>query len=242
LLVLLSALRSADEILFHRWDLYGLIENEVRKKTFYSIYVWDKQVAAAFGRPPLMRYRDVDVLQPVLIDDEYMTDEKLGPQPPGIEPAIAGFVWAARLYVVLEAVLDTPPSSDTALSPFRARASAILSGFRRSNDLVEQEAFLDELMRELPSYWKPTLETSKSEDVLRIVQAHRIYCLEQFIRMLINRHRFSEYVRERTSREETAEQVTEGEREAMLACQGCALRIVEVHMTMASKGLMVYCS
>jgi hypothetical protein len=36
--------------------------------------------------------------------------------------------------------------------------------------------------------------------------------------------------------------VTEGEREAMMGCQGCALRLVEVHMTMASKGLMVYCS
>jgi len=224
------------------WDLYGLIENEVRKKTFYCIYSWDKQVAAAFGRPPVLRYRDVDVLQPVLIDDEYMTDEKLGPQPPGVEPRVAGFVWAARLYVVLEAVLDTPPSGDTVLSPFRARASSILSGFRRSNDLVEQEAFLDELMRELPSYWKPTLETSQSEDVLRIVHSHRIYCLEQFIRMLINRHRFSEYVRERTSRDEPASEqvVTEGERSAMMASHNCALRIVEVHLTMASKGLMVY--
>ncbi|KZS87357.1 hypothetical protein SISNIDRAFT_460970 [Sistotremastrum niveocremeum HHB9708] len=235
--------RSADA-----YDLFDPIEDEVRKRTFFCVYMWDKQAGAAFGRPPMIRLRDVDAAEPAIVDDEFITSERLGPQPLGVESRMSAFVYTVRLFIVLEAVLDAPPSSNTMATPFRSHASNVLSGFRRHNDLREEEALLDEICLDLPAYWKPTPETGASEDVIRITQSQRIHCLEQFIRMLIYRHRFSELVTRRTLAANSEngngngveQSQSEAERDAMMASHACAVRIVAAHMHTASSQLMTY--
>ncbi len=44
--------------------------------------MWDKQAGASFGRPPMIRLRDADVREPALIDDEFITTDRLGLNPP----------------------------------------------------------------------------------------------------------------------------------------------------------------
>ncbi len=102
--------------------------------------------------------------------------------------------------VVLEAVLDVPPArqSDESNS-FLFRAANVLSGARRFKEMREEEALLDDIHRNIPAYWAHSPETLNSEDTIRLTQAERLHCAEQFVRLLIYRHRFSEMVAERTS-------------------------------------------
>lgn len=85
------------------------IERETRKRTFWGIYLWDKQAAAMFGRPCLIRARDCDVGEPASVDDEFITNEGIGTQPHGIPSRMGSFIATVRYYIVLESVLDLPP-------------------------------------------------------------------------------------------------------------------------------------
>ncbi|KDR79374.1 hypothetical protein GALMADRAFT_243404 [Galerina marginata CBS 339.88] len=227
--------RSADT-----YDLFDAIEDEVRKRTFWCVYIWDKQLSAHFGRPSLLRLRDCDVQEPSPVDDEFITREAVGTPPPGTECRLSAFIVTLRIMVVLEAVLDVPPvrqSEDS--SSFLLRATNVLSGVRRFKEMREEEALLDDIHRKVPTYWSHSPETVNSEDTIRLTQAERLNCAEQFVRLLIYRHRFSELVAERTSGPVEEEQ-TEAEQEALIAAHNSALQIVGAHVHIAKKGLMTY--
>ena len=142
------------------------------------MYAWDKQASAYFGRPPVIRLRDCDVPEPELVDDDFITKDNVGLQPPGVTPLMSAFVACNRLYVIVEAVLDVHPVAQftNPSMNFLARASSALSGFRQSRDLKEAEAVLDEWCQVLPQYWAVTPDTMSSRDVVRITQAERLHC------------------------------------------------------------------
>lgn len=87
------------------YDIFNPIEREVRKRTFWSIYCWDKASGACFGRPAMVHLRDCDVSEPLVLDDEYIMADGLGVQPEGSQSRICAFVAAIRLHVVLEGVV-----------------------------------------------------------------------------------------------------------------------------------------
>ena len=230
--------RSADT-----YDLFDPIEDEVRKRTFWCVYLWDKQLSAHFGRPPMIRLRDCDIGEPAIVDDEFVTRDCMLPQPTGTESRMSAFVAAIRIMVVMESVLDIPPprhrTGDS--SPFLLRAAAMLSGHMRPKDLREEESLLDKIHHSIPPYWAHTSETLASDDVIRVTQAVRLHCAEQYVRMLIHRHRFSNFVAERVYSGSAEEEPCEIEREAMAAAHAYALQIISSYMQVAAKGLMTYC-
>jgi hypothetical protein len=230
--------RSADT-----YDLFNPIEDEIRKRTFWCVYLWDKQLSAHFGRPPMIRLRDTDIGEPAVVDDEFITHDGVLSQPAGTESRMSAFIASVRLMVVMESVLDIPPprnrTSDS--SPFLLRAASVLPGHMRPKDLREEEALLDEIRRSIPPHWAHTSETLASDDVIRVTQAVRLHCAEQFVRMLIHRHRFSNFVAERAYNTSMEEELGDVEREEMTAAQSCALQIISSHMQVAGKGLMTYC-
>ncbi|KAH7909463.1 fungal-specific transcription factor domain-containing protein [Hygrophoropsis aurantiaca] len=229
--------RSADT-----YDLFDPIEDEVRKRTFWCVYLWDKQLSAHFGRPPMIRLRDCDIGEPTIVDDEFITHDGMVTQPAGTESRMSAFVSALRIMVVMESVLDIPAprhrSGDS--SAFLLRAAGVLSGHVRPKDLREEEGLLDEIRRSIPPYWAHSSETLAGDDVIRVTQAVRLHCAEQFVRMLIHRHRFSNFVAERVYNGSVDEELDDIEREAMAAAQSCALQIISSHMQVAAKGLMTY--
>jgi len=175
------------------------------------------------------------------VDDEYITHEVLGQQPPDSESRMTAFVNLVRIFVVLESILDVPPSRNFGDgSPFLTRATTILTGFRRHKELREEEALLDEVCRAIPSHWSHSPETMASDDVIRVTQAERLHCAEQFVRMLIQRHRFSEIVAEKTYNLISIEEQGDAECEAMRVAHSCALQLVSSHLHIATKGLMTY--
>ncbi|KAG8886071.1 hypothetical protein FRB97_007947 [Tulasnella sp. 331] len=209
-----------------QYDHFNCIQIEVRKRTFWSVYAWDKQASAYFGRPPAIRLRDCDVPEPEEVEDEYITKDSVGIQPPGTTPLIAAFIACNRLYVICEAILDVHPVAQFSMMPnsFLARASSSLSGFRQSKDLKEAEAVLDEWCQLLPQYWAVTPETMASRDVVRITQAERLHCMEHFVRMLIYRYRFSVHVANLGPSNE------QGKDAAMRMSQRSALQIIAKHL------------
>jgi hypothetical protein len=218
----------------------------VRKRTFWCVYLWDKQLSAHFGRPPMLRLRDCDVGEPAPVDDEYITREGVGTPvlPPGTACRMAAFVVALRILIVLESVLDVPPAREPAAAgPFLLRASALLGGARRVRELRDEEALLDEVHRGVPPFFAHSAETLASDDTIRLTQAVRLHCAEQFVRLLIYRHRFSELVAERTAAADPAMRPpqSEIERDAMVKAHFSALQIVSAHLLVAKKGLMTYC-
>ena len=223
------------------YDIFDPIEDEIRRRTFWCVYVWDKQASAHFGRPPMIRLRDCDVGEPAAVDDEFITHEGIGPQPQDTPSRMGAFVCVLRLFVVLESVLDTPPpKSFGAGDAFLSRATSILVGFRRHKGLREEEGLLEEACASVPVHWRRTPETAASTDVIRVTHAERIACLAAFVRMLIMRHRFSEMVAERAEVGEMEQ--GEGECQAMRVAHACALQIVSAHLQIATKGLMTYCA
>ncbi|KAJ6453418.1 fungal-specific transcription factor domain-containing protein [Mycena vitilis] len=83
--------RSADT-----YDLFDPVEDAVRAHTFWCVYIWDKQLSAHFGRPPMLRLRDCDVGEPRAVDDEWITREGVGVPvlPAGTACRMAAFVGA----------------------------------------------------------------------------------------------------------------------------------------------------
>ena len=125
-----------------------------------------------------------------------------------------------------------------------SRAAAVLTGagYRRGKlELREEEALLDEVLKSIPPYWAHSVETMASGDVIRVTQAARLHCAEQFVRMLIHRHRFSEMVAERMHNHVPDSEQSEAEIEAMRAAHSCSLQIISSHLHIAAKGLMTYC-
>ncbi|KAN0128261.1 Fungal specific transcription factor domain containing protein [Lactarius tabidus] len=221
------------------YDIFDAIEEEVRKRTFWCVYMWDKQAGAHFGRPPLVRLRDCDVSEPAAVDDEFITPDSVGPQPTETPSRMGAFICVLRLLVVLESVLDTPPPKDFGdTSPFLRRAAATLSGFCRHKGLREEEILLDEVCSAVPTYWRHSPDTLASEDVIRVIHAERVYCLSLFIRMLIMRHRFSDLVAERAAVGEQDQ--SEQERDAMTVAHSAALQLISTQLKIAQKGLMTY--
>lgn len=221
------------------YDIFDAIEEEVRKRTFWCVYMWDKQSGAHFGRPPLVRLRDCDVSEPAAVDDEFITRDSVGPQPTETPSRMGAFLCVLRLLVVLESVLDTPPPKDFGdTSPFLRRATSTLAGFRRHKGLREEEMLLDEVCSAVPAYWRHSPDTLASEDVIRVTHAERVHCLSLFIRMLIMRHRFSDLVAERAAIGE--QEQNEQERDAMTVAHSSALQLISTQLQIAQKGLMTY--
>ncbi|KAG6844764.1 hypothetical protein H0H87_003987 [Tephrocybe sp. NHM501043] len=228
--------RCADD-----YDVFDPIEDEVRKRTFWCVYIWDKQLSAHFGRPPLMRLRDCDVSEPAGVDDEFITRDGVGAPPLGAECRLSAFICSLRIMVVLESVLDVPPARSFGdSSSFLQRATHVLSGSRRFRDMRDEELLLDDIHRNIPSHWAHTPETLASDDIIRLTQAERLHCAEHFVRLLIYRHRFSELMAERTNGG-SDEPPGEQEKAALIAAQNSALQIITTHLQVAKKGLMTYC-
>ena len=84
--------------------------------------------------------------------------------------------------------------------------------------------------------------------MIRVTQAVPLHCTEQFVRLLIYRHRISQLVAARAQQSQNpgvykpnAADTAAREREAMVAAHRCALQLVAVYLHVATRGLMTYC-
>jgi hypothetical protein len=167
-----------------------------------------------FGRPSVIHLRDCDVPEPLQIDDEYLTKEKILEQPAGHQTRLSAFVAVIRLHVVLEVrvpaetdrysflttfssqgVIDSCVAPSTfESSSFLSKAASTISRRCQAGTLAEGEELLEEWVSILPKHWHYDVECVESKDPIRITQAERLHCLEHLVRMIVYRHRFSSFV------------------------------------------------
>ena len=188
----------------------------------------------------MIRMRDCDVGEPVAVDDEFITHEGIGEQPAGTPSRIEVFMAVVKVFVVLESLLNRMALNPVGrASPLFVRAADMASGGPHSQELVEEESLLNEICQSISPHWMYSAETMSSGDVIRVTQAERFHCVEQFVRMLIHRHRFQELLAERWYT--GSEEQSEAEVKAIIEAHACTLRIVTAHIHIATKGLMTYC-
>ena len=163
------------------YDHFNVVEKETRKRTFWSIYSWDKQSAALFGRPPIVHLRDCDVTEPLIVDDEDLSADGVKERGNANNSRMCAFVAAIRLHVVLEGVIDAATQPSTfPTSPFLVQAANVIAKRAPgSESLQQEEALLEEWKRLLPKYWQYDTETTNSRDPIRITQAERLHCVSR---------------------------------------------------------------
>ncbi|KIO34342.1 hypothetical protein M407DRAFT_3474 [Tulasnella calospora MUT 4182] len=102
-------LRFAQDIGAHREKVYGPehpFENQLWKRTFWSLVALDRITSAGLGRPIAAFDEDIDAELPLEVDDEYYDDEKKEwKQPADKDPVF--FVQAAILRVTFHYVQIT---------------------------------------------------------------------------------------------------------------------------------------
>ncbi|KAK4700113.1 hypothetical protein P7C70_g6140, partial [Phenoliferia sp. Uapishka_3] len=225
--------------LHHPNPLFSSIELEVRKRLFWAIYCMSVKACTTFGRPPMIRLVDVDVPEPVAVDDAYLTAESIGQQPVDKPSIQAGFVAAIRLHMLLERVLEVINSVNH--NPLDTSFRALVLDSSQPVATFPSDLLINTFARDLPGDWTFTPAAINDSDTVRFFQRTRAYALQQFVRLLIARHRLLFDVEQSTSHTDGSgptAQVIIGEAESLTLQQitQAALGIVGCYATIKARG------
>lgn len=81
-----NAVRVAQDLgLYSEMGPWPMVEGEMRRRTWWTIYILDRSLALDLGRPMLIDDADCDVALPARVDDAYIHDGGMS-VPPGAEP------------------------------------------------------------------------------------------------------------------------------------------------------------
>ncbi|CAI6098644.1 unnamed protein product [Clonostachys chloroleuca] len=101
---------------------WPIIEGEMRRRTWWAIYVLDRTLASELGRPKLIDDDDNDVPLPAGVDDQYIRpDGTLVPN--GVQPlthSLLAVIHVVRSYAPLMKALRAPVVSQQRLAVFEA--------------------------------------------------------------------------------------------------------------------------
>ncbi|TPX08863.1 uncharacterized protein E0L32_009681 [Thyridium curvatum] len=127
-----TAVRVAQELLLYTEDgIWPFVEGEMRRRTWWAIYIMDRNLASELGRPTLIDDGDCDVQLPLGFDDQYLQDA--GPHvPPGAEPlmhSLLAMIHVSRCLDPLMKVLEAPAIVSTRLATFELYFSSCLRTF-----------------------------------------------------------------------------------------------------------------
>lgn len=80
---------------------FNHIEREIRKRIFWTCWKMDTYVGALLGLPKGIAIEDIDQDQPAEVDDQYITEEKIEPQPEGELSSMVAMNAHTRLLFVM---------------------------------------------------------------------------------------------------------------------------------------------
>ncbi|CAH0001955.1 unnamed protein product [Clonostachys byssicola] len=118
-----NAVRVAQDLgLYFDAGPWPIIEGEMRRRTWWAIYVLDRTLASELGRPKLIDDDDNDVPLPAGVDDQYIRpDGTLVPN--GVQPlthSLLAVIHVVRSYAPLMKALRPPVVSQQRLAVFEA--------------------------------------------------------------------------------------------------------------------------
>ncbi|OAX39998.1 hypothetical protein K503DRAFT_715433 [Rhizopogon vinicolor AM-OR11-026] len=153
-------LRKAQDVGAHRKKIYGAkpsVEEELWKRAFWVLVLYDRIGSAALGRPCCSGEEDFDVDLPLEVDDEYWEPEdpdKAFQQPPGKPSKIAAFNSYLKLTKISAYALRTIYALD--------RSKLLVSAARpRWQEVLNHlSAAMSEWVESVPPHlqWSPHME------------------------------------------------------------------------------------
>ncbi|KAJ6181023.1 hypothetical protein N7519_011484 [Penicillium mononematosum] len=150
------------------------LEDETRKKVFWSQYVLDRFCSALTGLPVLLREEDIETEYPVDVDDENVTETGFLPTLPGestrISSAIALFGAARILNKALDDLFPSKSGYDVCVSKMRSVAGQ-----------------LDEWLNTLPPHLRLEFSQDKPSTNVTSSRSPLLSLVYYFIRSLIHR-------------------------------------------------------
>ena len=144
-------LRSAIRMGLHRVvsHPFNPVEQETRKRIFWCIRKLDRYVSALLGLPQLLNDDDIDQEDPMEVDDEFITTDKISPMPVGRPSLMAGFNAHTRIVSILTKTVKY-------IYPIKGvRASKNHSYVVSHAKIREIEQDLQAWMESLPTAFKP---------------------------------------------------------------------------------------
>lgn len=130
---------------------WPVIEGEMRRRTWWAIYILDRSLALELGRPTLIEDSDCDVSLPAGVDDAYIHDGGMT-VPQGAEPltnSLLALINVVRSYGALQKALSTPVIAPTRLSTFDQHFASCLRIFPSACDPASQVPLTPHLLNPL---------------------------------------------------------------------------------------------
>lgn len=187
---------AMDMGLHRRKDEYNFtaVELEEQKRTLWALYCQTVQASCTYGRPSMLRLQDIELEEPAAVDDVYISvDKGIGTQPADRPSVMAGFVAGVRLHMILERTIrrvnHVDREHDDANPSFIDLVSSVSPRTFRVPDELE---LLPHVTDGLVGDWSFSPSTVSDSDSVRFFQRTRVFTLQQFIRLLSARHRFTE--------------------------------------------------
>ncbi|KAK5223037.1 hypothetical protein LTR72_005874 [Exophiala xenobiotica] len=125
-----SAIRIVQDLGLHvQGGQWSPIEGEMRKRIWYSFYVWDRLLALELGKPMLINDDECDTEYPQVLDEERLvTDDIQTPLPPTL---LLASVHVARLLAPLAKMFRSLCITNEGLTKFETRLGDCLQLFPR---------------------------------------------------------------------------------------------------------------
>ncbi|PHH58797.1 hypothetical protein CDD82_2718 [Ophiocordyceps australis] len=134
-----SAVRAAQDLaLYCEPAAWPVVEAEMRRRTWWALYVLDRAMAADLGHPCLINDADCDVALPAAVDDHFLRPD--GPHvPPDAEPlthSLLAVIHVVRCHAPLLDAMDHCALSPAQLAAFDDHLRKCLATFPPACDLA----------------------------------------------------------------------------------------------------------
>ena len=127
-----NAVRVGQDLGLHtEFGAWPVIEGEMRRRTWWTIYIWDRSLATELGQPCLIDDADCDVSLPAGVDDRYIREDGML-VPNGAEPlthSLLAVIHVVRSYTALVKALRSPMIAPSQLSAFDVQFKKCLGTF-----------------------------------------------------------------------------------------------------------------
>lgn len=147
-----NAVRVAQDIgLYSESGPWPVVEGEMRRRTWWTIYILDRALALELSRPLLVDDADCDVSLPAGVDDAFIHEGGMT-VPAGAEPltnSLLALINVVRSYGALHKALSSPIIAPTRLSTFDQHFAACLRTFPPACDPSSQVALSPHLLNPL---------------------------------------------------------------------------------------------
>lgn len=147
-----NAVRVAQDLgLYTELGPWQFLEGEMRRRTWWAIYIMDRTLAVELGRPMMIDDYDCDVSLPAGVDDCFISDQ--GPRiPAGAQPlthSLLAVIHVVRSYTALGRALSSPVVATSRLAAFDRHFASCYNTFPEACDPMSQTALTPPLLNPL---------------------------------------------------------------------------------------------